>query len=140
VRFTWTWIYKQFYHVTYLSFSYNTTHAYYQVAVHHVSQVIIHHIFKVNFICWNLIASIIFITFFSKYTHQEIIRWFSPLLQEILSLSLFIFVLGGGTLWYLQKFLQYIKYIILEFTPSIWGHLKLHFSKVANPWFLMTCF
>jgi hypothetical protein len=28
----------------------------------------------------------------------------------------FIVVLGGGTMWHFQKFLQYIKYIILEFS------------------------
>jgi hypothetical protein len=31
---------------------------------------------------------------------------------------IFIAVLGGGTLWHLQKILQYIKYFILEFTLS----------------------
>jgi hypothetical protein len=38
----------------------------------------------------------------------------------------FFVVLGGGTLWYLQKFLQYINYIILEFLPP--------FSFIAPPY------
>jgi hypothetical protein len=39
----------------------------------------------------------------------------------------FIVVLGGGTLWHLQKFLQSIKYIAIEFTPStVFHYLSLH--------------
>jgi hypothetical protein len=35
----------------------------------------------------------------------------------------FIVVLGGGTLWHLQKFLKCIKYILLEFTPLLFSFL-----------------
>jgi hypothetical protein len=42
----------------------------------------------------------------------------------------FIVELCMGTLWYLQRFLQYIKYIILKFTPSI----PLLFNIVLEAW------
>jgi hypothetical protein len=37
----------------------------------------------------------------------------------VFHLTLFFYCCAGGTFWYLQKFLQYIKNIISEFTPSI---------------------
>jgi hypothetical protein len=40
------------------------------------------------------------------------------LYQSTFFCPLFIVVLGGGTLWHLWRFLQCIKYITLEFTPS----------------------
>jgi hypothetical protein len=36
----------------------------------------------------------------------------------ILFTFFFIIVLNGSALWHLQRFLQGVKYIILEFTPS----------------------
>jgi hypothetical protein len=36
----------------------------------------------------------------------------------LLIITFFITMLGGSTLWHLQRFLQCIKHIMLEFTPS----------------------
>jgi hypothetical protein len=41
-----------------------------------------------------------------------------PLLFSLVSIFFFIVVLGGSTLWNSQKFLQYIKYLILVVTSS----------------------
>jgi hypothetical protein len=37
--------------------------------------------------------------------------------HPLIFFSKFFIVLNEGTLWHLQKFSQYIKYIILELTP-----------------------
>jgi hypothetical protein len=44
-----------------------------------------------------------------------------PKEKKLFAFILFIYfiVLGGGTLWHLQKFFQCIKCIILEFTPCM---------------------
>jgi hypothetical protein len=44
--------------------------------------------------------------------------WAVSFLIEFIYLFIVIVVLGGGTLWCLQKFSHSIKYIILEFTLS----------------------
>jgi hypothetical protein len=53
-----------------------------------------------------------------KYYIQKNMRlaWFVNLCFTYL---FFIIMLGRGTLWHLQKFLQYIKHIIFQLTPSI---------------------
>jgi hypothetical protein len=43
--------------------------------------------------------------------------WDGYIFKEIIIYLLFI-VLGGGTLWHLQRFIKCIKYILLESTPS----------------------
>jgi hypothetical protein len=50
-----------------------------------------------------------------KY-YQDSVSWLKNL---CLVITFFFNCCAGDTLWHLENFLQYIKYIILEFTPSI---------------------
>jgi hypothetical protein len=52
-----------------------------------------------------------------NYSHFE--KPFRSFQKKLMNLFIFIVMLGGGTLWHLQKFLQYVKHIIFEFTLSI---------------------
>jgi hypothetical protein len=72
-----------------------------------------------QFLLW-----IIFLFYCCEFRHQ----FLTPHIK-FLFLFLFIVVLGGSTLWHLQKFLQCIKYITLEFTPS----KCLHFLSPQTP-------
>jgi hypothetical protein len=60
------------------------------------------------------------------------LNWFDRL-QRLISL---IVVLGGDTLQHLQRFIQNIKYIILEFTPSTTSFIPFswfleHFQQLS---------
>jgi hypothetical protein len=78
----------------------------------------------------------------SPFTWDHPFHWHPPpektyfsLLPFILFLYFLFVVLGGGSLWHLQKFLQYIKYIRLEVTPPPGSFIAsppaLHFLKLS---------
>jgi hypothetical protein len=64
-----------------------------------------------------------------EHTWYAVSFWYADLIS---SLFPFIVVLGGDTLWHLQRFLQCIKYIILEFTPFT----VLLYPPTPPSWFL----
>jgi hypothetical protein len=49
---------------------------------------------------------------FDKCLKEQIVYFYAKF-------YLFLYYGAGSTLWHLQKFLQYIKYVIVEFTTSI---------------------
>jgi hypothetical protein len=52
----------------------------------------------------------------------------------------FIVVLGGGTLWHLQKFLQCTNYIILEYFPYVFLWSSQSVSSYMKLWYIFKLF
>jgi ACR3 family arsenite efflux pump ArsB len=73
----------------------------------------------------NLYALVCVFCPLKMFCQTYIFKYFLPVygvpfhfLNSVLFFSSFIVVLGRGTVWHLHRLLQYIKYIIHQFTPS----------------------